>query len=173
MTKLIKKLDLGWIFAAILFAAIFGIIACSWEVSALIFTAIIIMWYTAETRANRLSSILPGLTMRWLRPIGGDWTLILTNQGKGTALNIDIKTSDPLFKVDIKGVNAIYQGDTIYVQLRKSGKRLTTEDLSSLGATPLVVTIYFGSVENLSPSLVTEVEIKNPPCTKILRTEWK
>lgn len=170
LTKQLKKWK--WVFFAVLLAMIFGFIACSWEVFALIFTAVIIMWYAAETRAIRLSSILPGLTMRWLRPNGGDWALILTNQGKGTALNIDIKTSNSIFKIDIKGVNAIYQGDTIYVELQKSGKKLTTEHLNDLGVDPLVVTIYFGSAENLAPSLLTKVEIKNPPYAKILKTEW-
>ena len=173
MTRLTKQLKKWkWALSGVLVAMIFGFIACSWEVFALIFTAVIIMWYAAETRAIRLLSILPGLTMRWLRPNGGNWTLILTNQGKGTALNIDIKTSNPIFEIDIKGLNAIYQGDTIYVELQKSGKKLTTEDLNDLGSSPLVVTINFGSAENLAPSLLTEVEIKNPPHAKILKTKW-
>ena len=172
MTRLIKKLDWKWIFAAILCAVIFGVITRSWEVSALVSTAVILMWYTAETRAIRISSTLPGLTMRWLRPSAGDWMLILTNQGRGTALNIDIKTSSPTFEIDLKGVNAIYQGDTIEVDIKKAAKKLTTEDINELEKNPLIVTINFGSIENLNPSLSTEVEIKNPPHAKILKTDW-
>lgn len=153
----------------------------------LFWTFLVIILYTIETyrlrdetyslaqatlEANR-SAHQPGLTMRWMRPNNGDWVLILTNQGKGTALNIEIVTDNNEFEIDCGGVNAIYQGDAIGVDIKKDNRKLTHEEIDTLSESPLNVVIKFSSMENLSSLFSTKIEVKNPPHAKITETHWR
>jgi hypothetical protein len=153
-------------------------------------TLIVILWYSKETfvlrqsqdESNEISirsislSMMPGLTMRWYRPNGADWILILSNQGKGTALNIQASIEGhwkDKWSLELEGVNAINSGDTVHVGIKNQlNQILTTEQTSALSEKPLKIRIIFGSAENLLPTLSTLVEIKNPPDSKIIETKW-
>jgi hypothetical protein len=115
----------------------------------------------------------PALLIRWFRSKEQGWMLILTNQGKGTALNIECSVTETEYSLDWEGVNAIYQGDTVPVLLLKNGLRLSTEDLAALGTNPITIIIRCGSVDNLSTTLVTKVEVRNQPATKIIEAAWQ
>ena len=153
-------------------------------------TLLAIIWYSRETRilreeqrkSNKIAtktnwlSIMPSLTMRWIRQNGGEWNLIISNQGKGTALNvkIDIENNEENdLKLNLDGVNAIYQGDTIYTKFqKKSGAKLAMEDYVKFSNEPINVKISFGSADDPEPTLFTTMMIKNPPDSKILKTKW-
>lgn len=179
------KVFWSWLTVAVLMGALFGCVAEDWTVFALVFTAVILVWYSAETRglrlhtreANRLA-VHPGLTLRYIRSgenQGGDWIFILSNVGKGVALNPEIAvTSKTGWKVDLNGVNAIYPGDVVEVFFRIPGGEKVTGGAATafFQAELLKATIYFSSALDPKGRLSTEVEISNPPHITITNTNW-
>jgi hypothetical protein len=158
-------------------------------------TLVAIIWYSRETlilrkeqwRSNKIAekaswySIMPGLTVRWTRQ-SGNWELILSNEGKGCALNINLEIEGEnakRYKIVHNGVNAIYSGDTIglpfYKMNEENGttKPLSTEEFTNLGEHPIILKISFGSVENEKPTLSSRIKIKNPPEAEIIEINWK
>lgn len=169
-----------WLLAAIDIGSLAGILAWSWEVFALVFTAILILWLAYELhRQNRLSHY-PTLTMRWASGVDG-WKLMLENGSGGIAFNIaldQVVRDDVAYVFNLSGINAIYPGQQAEIKIRRTDLRKgiigapSSEDLQLLETDSVITRIYFSRADNLRTLYFTEVEIKNPPTVRILSTNW-
>jgi hypothetical protein len=150
-----------------------GLFVDGWNVAALLFTAVIIIWYSVETSEIRRLSFNPGLTVRWLRPAGGEWVLILTNQGKGSAINPHIEVESGLFRVETNGVNAIYPGDTIELSVKGViGQSPMNATVFFKNDKPEILTITFEMGGKVGPSFVTKIAVGSPPISRVISTNW-
>jgi len=169
-----------WLLAATDIGALAGILAWSWEVFALVYTAILILWLALELHRQNKISHYPTLTVRWVSGQNG-WTLLVDNRSSGIAFNITIDQivrDHVAYAFNLNGVNTIYPGEGAEIQIRRTDLHKgvigapTTDELRLLDGEALVTRVYFSRSEDLRMRYFTEVEIKNPPTVRILNTNW-
>jgi hypothetical protein len=169
-----------WFMAAADIGALAGIITWSALVFAVVFTAIILMWFALETHRSNRASRYAGVTMRWALG-GGGWTLLLENRGKGVAFNIaieQVRFDSVSYTFSLGGTNVLYPSDSAEVFIRRTDLKRgliappTPDQLQELELEPLRTAIYFNRENDLHTRCMTEVEIKNPPTVRILSTNW-
>ena len=152
-----------------------------WNAAIVAFTAVLLAWYSIETRFLRVQSfdatrlsIHPGLTLRYKRgPIG--WTFLLSNEGKGAALNpriISLNIDDFPLVFNVNGVNAINAGDSIDVSWYYHGFENSECVFNDFGDRQIAVRIEFQSAFDLDTILTTEELIGGPPISSITKTSW-
>ncbi|OGZ67624.1 MAG: hypothetical protein A3D35_02555 [Candidatus Staskawiczbacteria bacterium RIFCSPHIGHO2_02_FULL_34_9] len=177
-----------WLGIALSSGMIFGLLSHRWDVFALMFTAVILFWYSVETSnlvnktektrqemviANQIS-VQPILTLEYLQN-GSTWHFRLKNIGKGSAMNIEIKSDRQEYIFELSGLNILKYDDEEYIELRKNSNPLSSEDWLLLSSEPIIATIIFYRTKKSNNKLVqlwTKVEIKNPSKTKIIETKW-
>jgi hypothetical protein len=174
------KIWWAWLISSAIIGVLVRLLTKDWNVTALMFTAIILLWYSTETRKLRITSLdsyrlsrSPFLTLRYRKTDLG-WDLILTNQGKFVALNPEIniinKEKHPSLKFKLYGVNAINSGDWVPIGWEVNGEINKPNYFNDLDENPLKVEIISYSIlGELCPS---EAEIKKPYESKILKTPW-
>lgn len=171
-----------WISFAIVVGLVFLGISGDGNISAIMFTAVIFIWYSVETRKLRVNSqesnqisVNPGLTFRYKDEGDLGWSFIMSNHGKGVALNPKIiiqNTNLENLSFDLNGVTAIYQGDWVPVSWKFNGKHNDQSILNKFEKEPLHVKIEFYSHLDPKGKLFTEIEIGKPPNSKIIKSTW-
>ncbi len=173
-------------------AIMFGVTAAAssekifdWNVFVLMFTALVLVYYSWETRnlrneglkANRIAAHA-GLTLRWImrdEHFGPRWHLHLSNQGKSSALNprvVLINAPDRVTLRGFDGVNAIVEGDGIDGHLTRDDIRLAPDELAKFFETPVTAVITFSTMEDLGRKFETTVKILHPPYSAIEAARW-
>ena len=165
----------NWLILATGVGATFGLISSGWDVFALMFTAVVLIWYSIETRQLRFLSTAPGLVLRWAN--GGDLqgiTLRLSNQGKGAALNPAIRLNRPdLILEGFDDLNAVTDRDEHIGCVAQGDSRLYWQESFrrlNLDTNPLIATIIFQGMDGVQHSTI--IELKQPPRARIIKASW-
>lgn len=171
--------------------------AFNWEVATLMLTAVFVAWYTIETQklreatqeSNRLSakmraemviantlSIQPGVVINYERGEHGNRYLVVSNIGKGPAINLRIesKSGDYLFDLD---TDVLHSGEKRDISLRRKGKdgsadTMITDFAREFDSKSEEATIFFDRIKRWRTPLSTRVEVKHPPNVRILERNW-
>lgn len=166
------KMFWHWIILSLLAGTFFGFLSCSWEVFALIFTAVTLIWYSVETRGLRLEaresnrlSVLPALVLIQ-EEVNGTNKFFIKNLGKGLAINPRVivisNSKEEVFALDY--INVIAPGDRFIIP----DIQRTIE--GHHGKQNLGTKITFSSSLDPFGDFFTEQDIKDK--LKIIKTNW-